>query len=112
MVNAPQFSEMSEEERAIATEASDLRIKNLRIAGALEQLGADVETGSARLEHLLLSLVELGVITPLQMWNINLDWEKNLNQQLRESHTRVVQQRQAEARAAGQKKLAIPGRDF
>lgn len=105
----PTFEEMPDDIREIALEATDLRQKNKQIAGALEQLGAAIETGGARLEHLLLSLVELGIIDMKKMWEINLDWEETLNKQLREAHTRVAQQRIAEQRAAGKKKLILPG---
>lgn len=110
MITVPRFEDMPPEERALASEATELRQKNAQIAGAMESYGAEIETGSARLEHLLLSLVELKVITMLQMWQINLDWEKNLNSQLRTSLSRLEDARAAAERAKGKKKLYIPGR--
>lgn len=66
---------------AMATQA--MRGRNAEIANQIEHLGGGFDLSTAVLEHFKTCLVEAGVITEQQMWEMNLDWEKTLRPQLR-----------------------------
>lgn len=106
--------DLPEEARPVAVFAIQMRERNAAVAGQIEALGGGVEISAAKMDHMLVALCNLGVITELQMWQIHADWEKNLRGQLKESFERmqaIHRERQVEARRkATEKKLIIPGR--
>lgn len=94
----------------IAIEVERIRTSNAKIVEEIEAQGAEIDLVTARLEHVMNSLVELGVITEKQMWEMQLDWEKALAAQIkpiRERFRAAVREAQIEARKP---KLIVPGR--
>lgn len=100
------IEELPTETRKIAIKALQFREANMTLRGHIEELGGNPETVNARLEHLLASLVHLGVITEQAMWEINLDWEKKLKPQLQtslETHREIARQTIARQRELAQR---------
>ena len=106
MAEPTAIEDLPEETRRIALKALQFREENVSRMQLIEQLGGAVEIANARLEHLLYSLIELGVITEQAMWQINLEWEKKLRPQLIESLSALQRVRRQEA---ARPRLIVPG---
>ena len=78
------LEDLDPETRVVATKAAGLRVSNANMVREIESLGGGVDVLSARVEHFLVTLANLGVITDDQLWNINLDWEQTLRPQLQD----------------------------
>lgn len=100
--------------QAVANKAQGFREQNAILAGKIETLGGAVDVGPARLEHLMGQLVGLGILTEHAMWEINLDWERNLRPQLKNIHDKLAalaaEQAAAVRAEAARPKLIVPGR--
>lgn len=85
---APQYGPLSiPEDRkdliASAMQTDELRKRNASLVGAIKQItGTDVEITDAKLIHLMVSLVHRGIIKIDDCVEIQLDWEKQLLDQL------------------------------
>lgn len=99
---------LPEETRRKAVYAQQMREKNSNTATAIEQMGAGVEISSARIDHLIQSLVDLGIVTEEQRWEEEAEWQKHLNVQLRDYHQRVTEMRQAAKAQAKRPQLILP----
>lgn len=110
-----ELEDLPEEVQPIARFALQMREKNAQTIGQIEAMGGGVDIATARLEHVLFSLVELGVIDNMQLWQMQADWEKALRMNLKRIKEQLAGMRQAAEEAARaarfEKKLIIPGRD-
>jgi hypothetical protein len=107
----PDVSELSEEDRQLAIYAMQMRDKNAEAIGEIERLGSGVDLSSAKSEHILNALVHLGVITETQRWEIEVDWERKLNVQLKAMRARlneIIHAQREQAKKPPQKKLILP----
>ena len=113
-VKPKDFDELEPETREIAVFASQMRERNAATIAEIEAMGGGVDVATARLEHILFSLVELGIITDKQLWQMQADWEKALKAQLRQAKEHLIGLRQAAAEQERAdrfaKKLIVPGR--
>lgn len=106
-----EVEELDDEVRPVATFAIQMRAKNAETISQIEQMGGALDITPAKLDHMLVALCDLGVITDLQMWQIHADWERNLRAQLKpqkETMQGIFQARQEAARRAPAKKLILP----
>lgn len=107
--NAPDLSDLREDIREVAIFAVQMREKNVAAVGEIERLGGGVDLSSAKTEHVLNALVQIGILTELNRWQIEADWERKLNRQLKEMRARldaiINQQRQS---TRHQKKIILP----
>jgi hypothetical protein len=88
-----------------------MRDKNAEAIGEIERLGSGVDLSSAKSEHILNALVHLGVITETQRWEIEVDWERKLNVQLKAMRARlneIIHAQREQAKKPPQKKLILP----
>ena len=105
------LEELSEEAQKLAVKALRLKQTNAELASDIERFGGGVEVSMAALEHFQQSLVNLGVITPEQLWALKLDWELNLKEQLVAIRNRLQAERQqAQISTPQRPRLIIPGR--
>lgn len=106
----PDLSDLAPEVRDVAVFAVRMRDKNVASIGEIERLGGGVELSSAKTEHVLTALVHMGVLTELQRWQIEADWERKLNRQLKEIRARLDEMISAQRTAAKHppKKLILP----
>jgi hypothetical protein len=81
--NAGDISDLSAEVQEVAVFALQMREKNAATVERIQSLGGDVDLATAKLEHTLIALVDMGVLTPLQMWQIESDWERKLRKMLK-----------------------------
>lgn len=79
-----------------ARKVSQLRSTNAGLMSEIEQLGGELDITTARLEHFIQTLFELGVISGEQLLNEQESWERSLRGQLvpvrdklREAHKRM-----------------------
>lgn len=76
------IDELPTETRKIAVKALQFRDANNILKDQIDRLGGRYDFADARLNHLIGSLVRLGVVTEQAMWEIVLDWEKYQKPQL------------------------------
>ena len=67
-----------------------LREQNLRFLHQLGQAGAAVDLSTARVEAAMQFLVDLGIITPMQLLEEQEKWELHLRTQLKPMHEEVM----------------------
>ena len=67
----------------IAIRAVGLREQNVGLFKQLEDLGGGAEIAIPRVEHLIMYLVEVGVISERQRWDEAVAWEEHLRDQLK-----------------------------
>ena len=101
------YEDMTEDGKRIARTCMGIRQQNANIIKDIEKLGGDVDVSTARLEHLLQSLVDLKILQPSMMWEIQLDWEKRLRSQLGPIRQRL-QELDKTPRPKATKKLWLP----
>ena len=77
------LDKLDDEGVRIARNCINMRLQNSKIVDDIEKFGGEVDVQVARLEHLLTSLVEYGILDAKAMWQIQLDWEKTLRVQLK-----------------------------
>lgn len=104
------LEDLPEDVQQVAMEAQRLRQANANNIGFIEKNGGGIEIASARTEHLVASLVHMGVITVDQMWQINRDWERSLFVQVKESRRSLEAMIEARRQEAAKPKLYIPGK--
>jgi hypothetical protein len=109
---------MSDESEAtvnpLEEETTALRVGNAALTGRIEQLGMDLDVSTPRIEHLMQSLVDIGVITELQMWEMQRNWERHLRGELVRIHDKIVEKMRSQVAATRlgvdpqQPKLIVP----
>jgi hypothetical protein len=89
--------------------ANGLREQNALFGQELESMGAGFEVASARVEHALVFLVDIGVITESQRWDEAIAWEMALRGQLQYMIEQVKKIRSdaEEARAAEERRRML-----
>jgi hypothetical protein len=102
------YDSLSEDEQKVYNEVAIIRERNSGMVAEIEQLGGNVDIATARMEHLLMSLVELGVITTGQLVHIQKDWELSLKPQLRGMRDRMRAIRAEAQKEARTNKLILP----
>jgi hypothetical protein len=75
--------DLPDDVQPVAVRAVGLREQNVKLYEELEKLGGGAEIGPARIEHVLVFLVDAGVITELQRWEEAALWEEALREQLK-----------------------------
>ena len=113
-----QIKNLPEELKPIAGECIGLRQANSVLMSRLESVGVNIEVANAHLEFIMEALVLEGVLTLEQKWRMDLEWEKNLNGQLKKAEEKVINMMEAQRRKAAQtlavpaeKRLIVPGQD-
>lgn len=107
-----QITDLPEDVQPLAMKAAGLREQNSKLFERLEGLGGGAEIATARIEHVLVYLVDIGVITEMQRWKEAVRWESTLREQLQHAVEQVEQIRAAaieeQKRQARVRKLIIP----
>jgi hypothetical protein len=107
-----EVQELDDEARPVATFAIQMRAKNAETISQIEAMGGSLDITPAKLDHILVALCDIGVITDLQMWQIHADWERNLRAQLKpqkETMQGIHQQRMRQRQeAAARDRLILP----
>lgn len=75
--------------REKAKTAGTVARDNIRMIYHLEQLGHPVNTVDSEFSFFFDQLVDFGVITQEQFWDMRLAWEKHLQKELKEYRQRV-----------------------
>ena len=110
------YDELETDVQKLVDETQALRNINQKLNAEIELMGGSIEVGAARVEHLLSCLLNIGLITEKNIWEINRDWELSVRPQLRECRNKMLevaqQQKAAQQRAQGksQSGLIIPNR--
>lgn len=107
MITVPDTVEqLPEEVQGLARRVSGLRQQNVNLVQQLTDLGAGIEPGIARIEHLVVFLVEAGILTQQQRWEEAESWELNFRAQLKEAIENIKQFRaDMEAEAEKQRRV-------
>lgn len=82
-------SEYPEELRPKARKVLEKRWDNVQRVGRLEQVGVGLDVGTARVEFLMQSLAEFGIITQEQLLEMAWSWEENMALQLAQLEDQV-----------------------
>lgn len=101
---------LDEETLALANSTMQLREANAAKIGQLERRGAGVDLGTARCEHLMVCLVDTGIVTEKQKWEFELAWQLELKRQVKGMIETINGIEQAQREEAAKPKLIIPGR--
>lgn len=118
---------MADDEKNIFADVDPAKMKELQAvtrsnAKRMEKLSnyVDMSIFPAKLQHMLIEMVNVGVLTPEQLIDMELSWERDLHRQLVEAEGSVkeaiAQARAQEAEAVskiikpnGSGKLIVPG---
>lgn len=107
-----QIADLPEDLQPLAMKAAGLREQNSKLFEKLEGLGGGAEIATARIEHALVFLADIGVITERQRWEEAVRWETVLREQLQYAVEQVEQIRAAsieeQKRQARVRKLIVP----
>jgi hypothetical protein len=96
------------EEDGLGPEALKLRDKAITLRGAnvrtrrgLEQYGVSFELTAAKVEFMFRKLFDMGLITDDQLWQMHVDWELELQEQLDNAKHQIESQLRQQATAQG-----------
>jgi hypothetical protein len=112
------IEDLPEEIAALAKRCEAIRQNNAHNVTQMERIGVVFDLAITRVEHLMGSLVDLGIITDEQYWALNLEWEESLQRQLKNADSKIREQLANRQNAARQeaaklvtpeKKLYVPG---
>lgn len=107
-----QIADLPEEVQPTAVKAAGLREQNVKLFEKLESLGGGADIAPARIEHVLIFLADIGVITEQQRWDEAVLWETALREQLKYAVEQVEQIRAAaieeQQRQSRVRKLIVP----
>jgi hypothetical protein len=111
------IADLPEDIAAIATQANRAAIGNAnKIERLVKKYGISFQLDRARLFHFIKAMVEAGVITEEFYWTEALNWEEDLERQLKEAEKNIQAQvaaameEQRKQVAAELGKLAVPER--
>ncbi len=110
MIGPIDYDALDEMQKKLYNEVMAIRQRNADRITKIEQSGMSMDLSTARVEHMLSSMVHFGVITTDQLLELNKDWELELRRQSKGILERVEAAiREAQAERA-RPKLIIPGR--
>jgi len=81
--------------------AITLRGANVRTRKGLEQWGVSFELTAAKVEFMFRKLFEMELITDEQLWQMHVDWELELQEQLHNAKQQIESQLRQQAIAQG-----------
>jgi hypothetical protein len=80
---------LSDETRAKAEKAAELSRENIKTLLRLTQIGAEANTTDAQFTFFFRKLIDFGILTKDQFWDMRLDWETSLKRDLTEYEKKV-----------------------
>lgn len=98
----------TDEQTRIHTEMMAIRQRNVARIEKIENHGVQMELATARVEHLIASLIHFGVLTVDQVLEIHKDWELELRKQTKIILERLEAAAAERARQARLPKLILP----
>jgi hypothetical protein len=110
MENPFDTDKMSSEDLRTYREVMTIRARNSERVAKIESHGRALEIATARVEHILSSLVSLEVLTLAQCLAIQKDWELTLRAQTKAILQSLDAEAAEKAKEAARPKLYVPGR--